>query len=172
MAAQMKLFAAGPKLNLSARTREPGELRRDLNAGTFGAVRSSMPSTTIEVRTRYSQEQEVALVDAVHDALVLAFKIPEHDKNVRLVVHEPHRFACPPNRSRPEAYTIVTVCAFPGRSLDAKRLLYRSIVERFSELGIPPDHVMIVLHEVPREDWGIRGGQAASDVELGFKTDV
>lgn len=131
-----------------------------------------MPSSTIEVRSRYPREQEVALIDALHDALVLAFKIPEHDKNVRLVVHEPHRFACPPNRSRPEAYTIVTISAFTGRSLDAKRLLYRTIVERFGALGIPPDHVMIVLREVPPENWGIRGGQAACDVDLGFKIDV
>jgi hypothetical protein len=40
------------------------------------------------------------------------------------------------------------------------------------ELGIPRDHVMIVLHEVPRENWGIRGGQAACDVDLGFKVGV
>ena len=131
-----------------------------------------MPSTTIEVRTRYAQDQEIALVEAVHRALVRAFTIPEHDRNVRLVVHEPHRFACPPDRSRPDAYTIVTVAAFVGRSLDAKRLLYRSIVENLEPLGIPPDHVLIVLHEIPRENWGVRGGRAACDVDLGFKVDV
>ena len=39
-------------------------------------------------------------------------------------------------------------------------------------LGIPKDHVKILLRELPRENWGIRGGQAATDVELGFKVDV
>lgn len=131
-----------------------------------------MPSTTIEVRTQYAAEKEVALIDAVHAALVHAFGIPEHDKNVRLLVHEPHRFACPPGRHVPEASTIVTVAAFAGRSLDAKRLLYRSIVENLSALGIPPDHVMILLQELPRENWGVRGGQAGCDIDLGFKVDV
>lgn len=131
-----------------------------------------MPSTTIEIRTRYSPQQEAALIDAVHDALVLAFKIPAHDKNVRVIAHDPHRFACPPNRSRPEAYTIITIHAFPGRTLEAKRLLYRTIVDSLARLDIPPDHVMIMLNELPREDWGIRGGQAACDLELGFKVDV
>ena len=131
-----------------------------------------MPSSIIEVRARYSQEQEVALLNAVHNALMLAFKIPEHDKNIRLVVHEPHRFACPPDLSHPEAYTVVTISAFAGRSLDAKRSLYRSIVEQFSALGIPPDHVLILLHELARENWGIRSGQAACDIEVGFKIDV
>ena len=131
-----------------------------------------MPSSTIEVRTSYPKEKEIALLNAVHDALVLAFKIPDHDRNIRLVVHESHRFACPPDRSRPEAYTIVTVDAFAGRSLDAKRLLYRSIVENLGVLGIPPDHVLILLHELPRENWGVRGGQAACDVDPGFKIEV
>ena len=94
------------------------------------------------------------------------------DKNVRLVVHEPHRFACPPDRSRPDAYTIVTIDAFAGRSLEAKRLLYRSIAEKLGLLGIPADHVLILLHELPRENWGVRGGQAACDIDPGFKIDV
>jgi phenylpyruvate tautomerase PptA (4-oxalocrotonate tautomerase family) len=131
-----------------------------------------MPSSTIEIRTRYWPEREIALIDAVHDALVLAFKIPEHDKNVRVIVHEPHRFACPPNQSRPDRYTIITINAFTGRSLDAKRLLYRSIVDKLAGLDIPPDHVMILLNELPRENWGIRGGQAACDIDTGFKIDV
>lgn len=131
-----------------------------------------MPSVVIEVRKQYPQEQEVALIDAVHSALVLAFKTPEHDRNVRLIVHEPHRFACPPGRKNPEACTVVTISAFTGRSVDAKRLLYRAIVDNFEPLGIPRDHVMVLIQELPRENWGIRGGQAACDLDLGFKVDV
>jgi phenylpyruvate tautomerase PptA (4-oxalocrotonate tautomerase family) len=131
-----------------------------------------MPATTIDVRTQYSEEQERALIDAVHAALVDAFKIPPHDKNVRLVVHAPHRLACPPTARKPEAYTYVTIDAFVGRSLDAKRALYRGIVHSLAPFGIPPDHVQILLREHPAENWGIRGGQAACDVDLGFKVDV
>lgn len=84
-----------------------------------------MPSTTIEGRTEYAPQQEAALIDAVQAALVDAFAIPLHDKNVRLLVHPPHRFACPPTLKRPEAYMLVTIDAFAGRSLEAKRRLYR-----------------------------------------------
>ena len=59
-----------------------------------------------------------------------------------------------------------------GRSLDAKRNLYRAIVNNLEGLGIPKDHVKILLREIPKENWGIRGGQAGSDVELGFKVEV
>ena len=79
-----------------------------------------MPSILIEVRKKYRQEEEIALMEAVHAALLEAFRILPHDKNIRLVVHEPHRFACPPDREKPEFYTHISIDAFTGRSLDAK----------------------------------------------------
>lgn len=56
--------------------------------------------------------------------------------------------------------------------MQAKRNLYREIVNRLATLGIPPDHVTIVLRESPAENWGIHGGQAACDVDLGFDVNV
>ena len=131
-----------------------------------------MPSVLIEVRRQYTLEQEIALIEAVHMALRDAFKIMPGDKNVRLLVHEPHRFACPPAREKPEFYTHISIDAFAGRSLDAKRSLYQAIVTNLESFGIPRDHVKILLREVEKENWGIRGGQAGCDVDLGFKIDV
>jgi 5-carboxymethyl-2-hydroxymuconate isomerase len=133
---------------------------------------ASMPSVLIEVRKTYTPEQEVALMEAVHAALREAFKILPSDRNVRLVVHEPHRFACSPERTQPDLYTHVSIDAFAGRSLEAKRALYRTIVANLGRLGIPADHVKILLRELPRENWGLRGGQAACDIDLGFKIEV
>jgi phenylpyruvate tautomerase PptA (4-oxalocrotonate tautomerase family) len=131
-----------------------------------------MPSILIEIRRQYSKEQEVALMEAVHKALRDAFKIMPHDRNVRLVVHEPHRFACPPGKEMPESYVHISIDAFSGRSLDAKRALYKAIVDNLEPMGIPRDHVKILLREIPKENWGIRGGQAGCDVDLGFKVEV
>jgi phenylpyruvate tautomerase PptA (4-oxalocrotonate tautomerase family) len=69
-------------------------------------------------------------------------------------------------------YTVVTVSAFAGRSLDAKRNLYRAIVRNLSDEGIAPDHVKILLVEIPRENWGLAGGQVGSEIDLGFKVEV
>ena len=131
-----------------------------------------MPCTTIDICAQYPEQKERALIDAVQSALVEAFAIPPNDKNIRLVVHAPHRFACPPTAQHPSLYTHVTIDAFAGRSLDAKRKLYRAIVLHLTPLGIPPDHILILLRESPRENWGVRGGFAACDVDLGFKIDV
>ncbi len=131
-----------------------------------------MPSVLIEIRKKYDPEQEIALMNAVHSALREAFKILPEDRNVRLIVHEPHRFAFPPTKERPELYTHISIDCFAGRSLEAKRNLYRTIVQNLEAFGIPRDHVKILLREITKENWGIRGGQAGCDVELGYKIDV
>ncbi len=131
-----------------------------------------MPSVLIEVRQQYSTEIEEGIMEAVHAALREAFKILPGDRNVRLLVHEPHRFQCPPDREKPECYTHISIDCFSGRSIDAKRLLYKAIVNNLAVFGIPDDHIKIMLREITAGNWGIRGGQAACDVDLGFKVDV
>ncbi|HLV77952.1 MAG TPA: tautomerase family protein [Marinobacter sp.] len=131
-----------------------------------------MPSTMIEVRCTYSQEQEIQIIEAVHAALVDGFKIPEGDRCVRLVTHEPHRFIALSRLTQPERYTVITISAFAGRSLDAKRNLYRAIVENLEPLGIPRDHTKIILNEVAMDNWGLGGGRPASEIEWNFKINV
>ena len=131
-----------------------------------------MQSALIEVRRPYTERKELALINAIHDALVAAFRIPPEDRTVRLVVHEPHRFACSPRLMQPELFTLVSIDCFAGRSLAAKRNLYTEIVDRLNLLGIPRDHVTITLREIEAENWGIRGGRAAVDVRLGFDVNV
>lgn len=131
-----------------------------------------MPSVTIEVRREYTVEQEIAIIEAVQSALVTHFKIPEKDKHIRFFAHLPHRFAYPPHQDEPEFYTQITIDAFAGRSVEAKRNLYQGIVDNLKLLGIPPTYVTIFVRDLPLENWGIRDGQAACDVPLGFKVDV
>lgn len=131
-----------------------------------------MPFATIEVRRSWSPEQEIAIIDAVHAALVEAFRIPAQDKHIRLVEHAPHRFATPPTLDQPEFATLIAIDCFAGRSLDAKRALYVRIVDGLEVIGIPRDHVSIVIRESGTDNWGFAGGKAATDQELGFRIDV
>ena len=128
-----------------------------------------MPNATIEIRKQYSREEETGIIDAVHAAMIEGLKIPEGDKTVRLVVHEPHRFPAPPGDDR---YTLVDIDLMAGRSLDAKKALYRAIVNNLKPFGIPGDLIKVLLRESPAENWGIRGGVPASEVELGFEVNV
>ncbi|RZU10448.1 tautomerase-like protein [Kribbella rubisoli] len=131
-----------------------------------------MPSTMIEVRREYSEAEEVALIDAVHDAVVTGFQIPPQDKDVRLIVHAPHRFACSPRLTQPEYFTLVTIDCFAGRSIDAKRTLYAAMIANLKPFNIPADHVTILIRDHPTHNWGLRGGHPASDLDLGFTINV
>jgi phenylpyruvate tautomerase PptA (4-oxalocrotonate tautomerase family) len=135
---------------------------------------SIMPVTTIHIRTQYSEAQEISIIEAVQTALLQTLKLPETDRNVMLQVHAPHRMIASPMLAQPEKRTVIEIAMFPGRSVDVKRRLYRALVERLEgcAAAIPPDHVLICLREEPFEHWGIRGGQAASDVDLGFSTQI
>jgi hypothetical protein len=53
-----------------------------------------MPASVIEIRRVIRPDEEVAIIEAVHAALREAFQILPTDRDVRLVVHELHRFAC------------------------------------------------------------------------------
>ena len=129
-----------------------------------------MPNVTIEVRRRYTPTEEEQIIAAAHAALMEGLKTPESDKTIRLVSHEPHRFAVPPGRG--DRYTLIEIDLFSGRSLEAKRALYQALVRNLGKLGIPADHIKVLLRESGTENWGVRGGVPASEVDLGFKVDV
>jgi phenylpyruvate tautomerase PptA (4-oxalocrotonate tautomerase family) len=129
-----------------------------------------MPLITIEARRGLAPALKRGLFDAVHEALVTCFRIPDHDRAQRVIEYAPEDFEIPPGRG--EMFTIVTIVAFAGRSVEAKRALYKTIADRFEALGVPRLDVFIVLQEAPTENWGLRGGLAGCDIDFGFNLRV
>jgi phenylpyruvate tautomerase PptA (4-oxalocrotonate tautomerase family) len=129
-----------------------------------------MPLIRVEIREGWSPAEKGELLDAIHAAAVEALRIPDEDRTQILTEHPAQAFEIPPGKG--DRFTLVEITMFAGRSLDAKRRLYRAVVTNLGRLGIPPSDVLIVLHEVPLENWGIRGGTPASDVDLGFEVGV
>ncbi len=104
-----------------------------------------MPLVKIEIREGKSKEYKKALLDGVHQALVQAIKIPDHDRIQRLYELDSGNF-------------------------EAKKQLYKAIIDNLAKNpGIKNDDITIVLHEPPLENWGIRGGKPANEVDIGFK---
>jgi phenylpyruvate tautomerase PptA (4-oxalocrotonate tautomerase family) len=66
----------------------------------------------------------------------------------------------------------ISIDAFSGRSLEAKRALDKAIVDNLESVGIPKDHVKIVLREIPRANWGLGGGLPGSEIDLGFVVEI
>ena len=128
-----------------------------------------MPNVLIATRCGWI-ESKPAVLDAVHGAMMEALQIPEWDRNIRLIEHDDEDFAVPPGKG--PCYSLIEITLFSDRTIETKRKLYRAIVHRLGELGVPAEDTKITLLEAPLEDWGIRGGRAASDVDLGFDVDV
>jgi phenylpyruvate tautomerase PptA (4-oxalocrotonate tautomerase family) len=129
-----------------------------------------MPLVRIEILKGRTAGDRQQLLDAVHDALVEAFSIPEDDRTQRIVEHDPENFEIPPGAS--QCYTLIEITAFPGRSGTAKRSLYEAIVRNLATAGVPAQDILVILLEPPMEDWGIRGGKPANEVDLGYRVDV
>ena len=111
-----------------------------------------------------------SIVAAVADALVTALRVPPGDPTVVATTHTADGVLLPTKVS--DRYTIVTVTMFAGRSRETKVSLYREVVERLGRCGVPPAEVLIVLDEVPAENWGVDGGVPATETEVGFKIDI
>ncbi|MFA5269899.1 MAG: tautomerase family protein [Methanoregula sp.] len=130
-----------------------------------------MPLVKISLRKGRSPGYKRALLDGIHSALVGAFKIPDSDRNQQLFELDPDHFEIASTKS--DQFVVIEIIVFPGRSPEAKKNLYAAIVKNLEESpGIPGNDVVIVLHEPPMENWGIRGGRPASEVDVGFRIDV
>ena len=129
------------------------------------------PLVKIEIRKGFSAEYKKAILDGVHQALVDALGIPDSDRFQRIYELDMEDFECPTDRT--DAVTMIQITMFPGRSFNAKKKLYQAIVKNLGENpGIDGYDILIILLEPPMDNWGIRGGKPASEVDLGFKIDV
>jgi len=115
-----------------------------------------MPSTRLETRTGWIGDRHEALVAAVQRALVVGIRIPEQDRDIRIMEYPAHAFA--PPASKGERYTVVEISLFTGRSVDAKRRLYAALVGELAAFGIAATDLKVILHDVPRENWGWAAG--------------
>ncbi len=130
-----------------------------------------MPVVTIDILEGKGRKYKKAIQNGVHNALIEALKIPEGDRTQKLFEHSPEDFLFPGNYS--DAFTMLTIRMFEGRSMDAKRALYQAIVANLTDNpGIDGKDIFIMLDEHPKDNWGIRGGFPASELDLGYKVDV
>lgn len=129
-----------------------------------------MPLIRIETRRHRRAADVQALIDAVHAAQCATLKVPASDRHIRYIEHTPEHFLAPPGRS--ENYTLIEITLYSGLSPDSKRALYQTIVHNLGGLGISASDIFIVLNEQPLDNWGVRGGVPASEIDLGIAVKI
>lgn len=60
---------------------------------------------------------------------------------------------------------IVHVYVWKGFSDQAKKKAIAGITRVFTEMGIPAEAVEVVIHEIPKESWGVAGEQASEKLK-------
>ena len=101
-------------------------------------------------------------------SLQQALQLPDDDRNIRIMEYEPYLFTM-----KKPYKLIIEISMFSGRTVVTKKLLYQLIVTNLSEsLGIAKNEIFILINEQPKENWGVRGGIPANEIELGFKVDI
>ncbi len=129
-----------------------------------------MPIAKLSMIEGRTVDEKHAAIECIHKALIDSFKIPEDDKNYRVLEFKKEDFILPPGKS--EKYLLIEITIFPGRTIDAKRLLYRKIVENLADKGWAASDIFIILYEESLDNWGVRGGYPASEIDLGFNLKV
>ena len=96
------------------------------------------------------------LSNVIHSCMVEALDFPPEKKFHRFFPMDKEDFYYASGRT--EAYTIIEVSMFEGRTIEAKKQLIRLLFEQLNnELSISPQDLEITIFETPRHNWGIRG---------------
>lgn len=106
--------------------------------------------------------------DAVHAALTSAWGLPADKRFHRFLLLDDEDLVAP----RSEAYLVVEVVCFTGRSPAAVRALISAFFDDVAPaLGLSADDLEVVLIESPPTHWGIRG-VAGDELTLPYRVDV
>jgi len=56
---------------------------------------------------------------------------------------------------------VVIIEMWKGRSEEQKRTLIKGVTKAFEEIGVKPEWLTVIIHDVPKSNWGMRGEQAS-----------
>jgi phenylpyruvate tautomerase PptA (4-oxalocrotonate tautomerase family) len=106
----------------------------------------------------------------LHAALVETLGLPPEKKFQRFIGLEAADFLYPADRTN--AYTIIEISMFEGRSPEAiKALLKRIMADAQATLNMGANDIEITVTETPKHCWGIRG-KTGDELALTYKVDV
>lgn len=126
-------------------------------------------ASTLEGRT---VGEKRAMVEAVRGALSEALRAPDEDPTVRLAEYPAELYTLPYPDRHSDRFALVEITMFAGRSMETKRRLYDAVVRRLDDVGVPPQDVLIVLHEPPLHNWAVDGGTPADEADIGFDVEI
>ncbi|KUO59017.1 MAG: tautomerase [Alphaproteobacteria bacterium BRH_c36] len=122
-----------------------------------------MPLLRFDLYDGRTDAELKALLDAVHRAMVEAFKVPERDRYQIVREHKASRMIMEDTGldiPRTPAFVFIQVTTRP-RTVDEKKVFYELTVQKLQETcGILPSDVMVNFVTCEDEDWSFGYGRA------------
>ncbi len=122
-----------------------------------------MPLLRVDLYQGRTDEEIKRLLDALHGAMLAAFKVPVRDRYQIVHEHKPSRMIMEDTGldiPRTEKFVMIQVTTRP-RSREMKETFYRLVVEALeSQCGIAPSDVMINMVTCTDDDWSFGLGRA------------
>jgi 4-oxalocrotonate tautomerase len=56
---------------------------------------------------------------------------------------------------------VVIVEMWQGRTEEQKAKLIKGVTKAFQDIGVPPERLQIIIHDVPKSNWGTSGELAS-----------
>lgn len=128
-----------------------------------------MPLTRFYLPNHVATAQARALADVVHEALVMACRVPQDDRFQLMVRLAPDAMVLHPTFGGVERSAdacIVEILFLSGRTAAQKRCFYELVAARAAQVGWRADDILIGLAENEVIDWSLGRGQAYTDAEL------
>jgi phenylpyruvate tautomerase PptA (4-oxalocrotonate tautomerase family) len=99
----------------------------------------------------------------IYESMRSAINVPEHDNFQVLNEHDERHFIFDPaylGIERTPGLVIIQITLNEGRTLEQKKLLYKTVADGLERLGVRPGDVFINLVEVKKENWSFGKGIA------------
>ena len=129
-----------------------------------------MPIINIETVQHINHSVKNEILKAMHDLVTDTLQIPAKACHIRWMEIDKNNYYCSTDMTANHTY--IEIKLFPGRSLEVKKSLYRSIFNTLNNYNVATNDLMIALNEIPMENWGMEGGVPCSEIALDYKVNI
>ncbi|MCU1749097.1 tautomerase family protein [Pseudomonas sp. 6D_7.1_Bac1] len=123
-----------------------------------------MPLVRVDIKKHQDPTFAKRVGELIYAAMRSSIGVPEHDNFQILAEHDELHFIFDPvylGINRSDHLVIIQISLNEGRTLEQKKLLYKTIAESLNaELAVRLEDVFINLVEVKKENWSFGNGIA------------
>jgi phenylpyruvate tautomerase PptA (4-oxalocrotonate tautomerase family) len=123
-----------------------------------------MPLVRVDLKKQQDPTYAKRIGQQIYAALRSAIGVPENDNFQVLAEHDEQHFIFDPQYlgiQRSDGLVVIQITLSEGRTLEQKKLLYKTIVENLNtQLAVRLEDVFINLVEVKKENWSFGNGIA------------